>query len=238
MVVFPPKILVENNVTTKASYITHDACRIFGSLWKTKKIPGKVIASEKRIPAGSTRNATFITVELTLPGRIVLKELNRRLVEYTPPSYEVYVAIDVVAAPDATIDAITDPIPTAHTDVLRPISTSQTIYPPPTTAPPILPNAPAPLPMPPLPHPVVDYNQAAIATTFNGRPPPPPSLRPVAPVPAPACFAQEVHGRIRVINDRAIKFDVNGPIPHYQWYISDSLGERIMQYWEGRSPER
>jgi len=32
-----------------------------------------------------------------------------------------------------------------------------------------------------------------------------------------------------VINDRAIKFDVNGPIPHYQWYISDSLGERIMQ---------
>ena len=89
MIILPPKSVVGNNVTTKASHVTHDVCRIFGSLWKTKKVPGVVIASEKRTPDGSTRNATFITVEWTLPGRVVLKELNGRLVEYVPPIVEV-----------------------------------------------------------------------------------------------------------------------------------------------------
>ena len=113
------------------------------------------------------------------------------------------------------LDATTDPIPTAHTDAPHPISTPKKIDPPPTTAPPILPDTPTPLHIPPLPHPVADSNQAAISSAFNGLPPPSPP-RPVDPVPAPACVVQEAHGRMWAINDREIKFDVNGPIPHRQ----------------------
>ena len=58
-----PKMIVGNTVSTKASHITNDAARIYGSLWKMKKLNGVVIACDIRIPKGGTRNATFITVE-------------------------------------------------------------------------------------------------------------------------------------------------------------------------------
>ena len=50
------------------------------------------------------RNGTFITCEWTLPGRVITKELNRRLVEYVPLGNDV-VHVAVAVTPDATIDA-------------------------------------------------------------------------------------------------------------------------------------
>ena len=49
-----------------------------------KKVNGVVSACDIRFPEGSTRNATFITVEWVLTGHVVLKELNGRLIEYMP----------------------------------------------------------------------------------------------------------------------------------------------------------
>ena len=228
MVVVPPKTVVGNNVTTKASNVTHDACRIFGSLWKTKKIPGKVIASDKRIPDGSTRNATYITAEWTLPGRVVVKELNGRLVEYMPPSDEVAdVAVVAAVAPDAIINATADPILPVHTNVSHTVSTPQATDPPP------IPQSPRTVP----PQQDVDTIDGIDIISFPADAPPPPLMpplppsRPTAPVQAPVCGtqAQEAHGRVWTIDDRAITVDVNGPIPYRQWYIIDSMGERIMQ---------
>ena len=71
-----PKTIVGNNVSTKAYSITNDATLIYGSLWKTNKVNGVVIACDRRIPYGGTHNATFITVEWFLPGRVVVKEFN------------------------------------------------------------------------------------------------------------------------------------------------------------------
>ena len=68
-----PKTIVGNTVSTKASRVTNDAARIYGSLCKTKKVNGVVIACDRQIPEGGTRNATFITVEWVLPGRVVVK---------------------------------------------------------------------------------------------------------------------------------------------------------------------
>ena len=67
------KTIVGNTALTKASHITNDAARIYGSLWKTKMVNGVVIACDRRITKGGTRNATFITVEWVLPGRVVVK---------------------------------------------------------------------------------------------------------------------------------------------------------------------
>jgi len=226
MVVVPPKTVVGNKVKTKASYVTHDACRIFGSLWKSKKISGKVIASDKRIPHGSTRNATFITTEWTLPGRVVVKELNGRLVEYMPPSDEddaiVAAVAAPVAAPDEIINATADPILPVHTNISHTVST------PPATDPHPIPQSPPTVP----PQKDVDTVDGIDIISLPNDVPPPPSMpplppsRPTAPVP---CGAEEAHGRVWTIDDRAITEDVNGPIPYRQWYIIDSLGERIMQ---------
>ena len=68
-----PKTIMGKTVSTKASHTTNDAARIYGSLWKTKKVNGVVIACDIRIPKVGTRNATFITVEWVLPGRVVVK---------------------------------------------------------------------------------------------------------------------------------------------------------------------
>ena len=68
-----PKTIVGNTVSTKVSHITNDAAHIYGFLWKTKKVNGVVIACDRGIPDGGTRNATFITVEWVLPGRVVVK---------------------------------------------------------------------------------------------------------------------------------------------------------------------
>ena len=77
-----------------------------------------MIASDKRIPDGSTRNATYITAEWTLPGRVVVKELNGRLVEYMPPGDEVAdVAVVAAVAPDEIINATADPILPVHTNI-------------------------------------------------------------------------------------------------------------------------
>ena len=54
-----PKTIVGNTVSTKASHITNDAARIYGSLWKMKKVTGVVIACDRRIPEGGTRNDTL-----------------------------------------------------------------------------------------------------------------------------------------------------------------------------------
>ena len=47
---------------------------------KTKKVNGVVIACDRKIPEGGTRNATFIIVEWVLPGRVVVKESNGRVI--------------------------------------------------------------------------------------------------------------------------------------------------------------
>ena len=73
-----PKTIIGNRICAKASHITHIVALIYGSLWKMKKVNGGIIASKKRVPEGSTRNATFVTAEWSLPGRIVVKELNSR----------------------------------------------------------------------------------------------------------------------------------------------------------------
>ena len=76
MPVVPPKIIVGKNVLAKSSHVTNDAACIYELLWKSKKLNGVVIASEKRVPDGGTHNVTFITVEWSLLGRIIMKELN------------------------------------------------------------------------------------------------------------------------------------------------------------------
>ena len=101
-----PKTIIGNIVSAKASHITNDAARIYGSLWKSKKINGVVIASEKRIPDGGSRNATFITAEWSLPGRILVKELNGRLVEYVPDAN----GEDIVAEPSTEGTVIDAPV--------------------------------------------------------------------------------------------------------------------------------
>ena len=205
MTFLPPKSVVGNNVTTKASHVTHNACRIFGSLWKTKKVPGIVISLEKRIPDGSSRNVTFITVEWTLPGRVVLKELNGRLVEFVPPSVEVP-SVEVAVAPDtriaASIENISEIILPSNIPVPNPISTLQVIDPPTTTQPPLI--------VPP-------------SKEVEG------SVSVESMILPSDLVAQEAHGRMWTINHRVEKRDVNGPIPHRKWYIIDSLGDRILQ---------
>ena len=104
----PPKTILGNTVSAKASHVTNDAARIYGSLWKTKKVNGVVIACDKRIPNGSTRNATFITVEWDLPGRVVVRELNGRVIDYVPGDEAVSTAVP--AQPDANIDVIANAI--------------------------------------------------------------------------------------------------------------------------------
>ena len=78
-----PKTIVGNTVSKKASHINNDAARIYISFWKMKKINGVVIACDRRIPKGGTRNVTFITVEWVLSGRAVTKELNGRVSQDT-----------------------------------------------------------------------------------------------------------------------------------------------------------
>ena len=99
-----PKIIIENRIYAKASHITNIAALIYGSLWKAKKVNGVIITCEKKVPEGSTRNATFVTAEWSLPGRIVVKELNSRLVQYIPDEN----GSEIVAIPqpaDAIVDA-------------------------------------------------------------------------------------------------------------------------------------
>ena len=73
-----PKTIVGNIVIAKALHITNNTAYICGSLWKSKKIKGVVIACARRIPDSSSCNATLIAVEWSLPGCVVLKELNGR----------------------------------------------------------------------------------------------------------------------------------------------------------------
>ena len=107
-----PINIVGNTVSTKASRANNDATRIYGSLWKTKKLNGVVIACDRRIPEGSTINATFISVEWVLPGCVVLKQLNRRVIQYVPGIEEVVVAVPV--RPDVNVDVVAYAIPLMH----------------------------------------------------------------------------------------------------------------------------
>ena len=100
-----PKTVVGNTVSANASLVTNDAVCIHRSLWKNKKINGVIIACDKRVPVGSTRNATFVTVEWSLPGRVLLKELSSRLVTYVPNAEPE--AVDQVAPP-GDVDNIDD----------------------------------------------------------------------------------------------------------------------------------
>ena len=109
-----PKTIAGNTVSKKASHITNDATRIYGPLWKTKKVNGVVIACDIRIPEVGTRNATFITVEWVLPGRVVLKEFNGRVVECVPGIEAVAVAVPV--RPDANVDVVFNAIPPINPD--------------------------------------------------------------------------------------------------------------------------
>ena len=208
-----PKTIVGNTVSTKASHITNDSACIYGSLWKTKKVYVVVIACDKRIPKGGTRNATFITVEWVLSGRIVVKELNGRVIEYVP-------GIEAVAVPvrtDANFDVVANAIPLINPNapavVDIPIATpqvtggpltetvlerSQPSPPPPPSLPPSLPPSPTlPPPYPPIP---------------NIEPPP---LQPLPnPLQVDDAIDQVSHGRTWVRDDLKANEDTNGPIPH------------------------
>ena len=124
-----PKMIVGNTVSTKVPHITNDVASIYGSLWKTKKVNGVVIACDRSIPEGGTHNATFITVKRVLPGRVVVKKLNGRVIECVPGIEAVAVAVPV--RPDANVDVVGDAIPLINTDapavVDIPIATPQVI---------------------------------------------------------------------------------------------------------------
>ena len=184
-----PKTIVGDTVSTKDSHIIKDAAHIYGSLWETKKVNGKVIACDRSIPEGGTRNATFITVDLFLPGRVVVRELNGRVIECVPGIEVVVVAVPV--CPDANVDVVANAIPLINPDapavVDIPISTPQVIGgplpenvletsppspPPPPSLPPSPPSSPhllpipniAPPPLQPLPNPLqVDDDIAQVA---------------------------------------------------------------------------
>lgn len=72
ILVVGPKTIVGITVTAKASHITYNEIRIYGSFWKLKKIKGVVITYARRVPGSSTQKVTFITMEWSLPGRIVI----------------------------------------------------------------------------------------------------------------------------------------------------------------------
>ena len=71
MPVVPSKTIVGNNVLAKASHVTNDEVRIYGSLWKLKKLNGVVITSENEFLTAahamllsSPRNGVFLVVQL------------------------------------------------------------------------------------------------------------------------------------------------------------------------------
>ena len=109
-----PKTILGDTVSTKKYHITNDAARIYGSLWKMKKVNGVVIACERQIPEGGTRNATFINVEWVLPGRVVVKELNGRVIQYVPAIEAFAVAVPVRS--DANVDMVANAIPLINPD--------------------------------------------------------------------------------------------------------------------------
>ena len=214
-----PKTIVGNTVSTKASHVTNDAARIYGLLWKNNKVNGVVIACDRRIIEGSTRNATFITVEWVLTGHVVLKELNGRVIEYVPGIEAVVVAVTV--RPDTHFYVVSNAIPLINPDapavVDIPIVTPQVIGGPlPETFLEKYPSSPPPPPyLPPSP------------TS------PPPSLLipniappPLQPLPNPPqvddAISQVAHGRTWVRDDLKPNKDTNGPIPHRLWYVTDS----------------
>ena len=61
-----------------------------------KKVNGVVSACDIRIPEGSTRNATFITIEWVLPRGVVVKDLNGIVSEYVPGIEVVAVAVPII----------------------------------------------------------------------------------------------------------------------------------------------
>ena len=167
-------------MNAKASHITNDAARIYGSRWKTKLIKVVVISCEKRVPEGSTRNATFATVKWSLPGQVVVKELNGQLLMYVPnvePD-----AVAEVAPPDnednlddvaAQVHAVPKPV----ADQL-PVEDIGVIIPAP---PPPIPPSPSPAALPPTPPPIPPPE-------LSSDPPTPP-----APAQYPPKFAQIAH---------------------------------------------
>ena len=231
MPVVPPKTIVGNGVSAKASQITNDAARIYGSLWKVKRINGIVIASEKRILDGGTRNATFITAEWSLPGRILIKELNGRLIEYVPDANGVEIVAEPLAEGDmgdaqvahaAAVHALPEPIiesavqaenegadpPTPHYPPMPPL-------PVPPADPPVVDPAPVHAP---IPIPVTAPPDAPTANSTNETP-----NRPSVPI------AQVAHNTTWVIDDAASKRDINGAIPRRLWYLTDATGDRISE---------
>ena len=229
-----PKTIVGNTVSTKASHVTNDAAHIYGSLWKTKKVNGVVIACDRRIPKGSTRNATFITLEWVLPGHVVVKYLKGRVIEYVPVVEAVVVAVPV--RPGANVDVVANAIPLINPNapavVDIPIATPQVLVGPLPetfleTSPPFPPPPPFLPPSPPLPPPY--------PTIPNILTPP------LQPLPNPPqvddAIAQVAHGRTWVCDDLKANEDTNGPIPHRLWYITDSKGYRITQNDQGRIEE-
>ena len=186
-----------------------------------------MIASEKRIPDGGSRNATFITAEWSLPGRILVKELNGRLVEYVPEATgaEIVAAwlregtiVDSPVAHAAAVHAVPEPIIESTVQAGNESDDSDTIADPP-SPPPINPPVVRPAPAPtliPIPPP---------------NPPDEPAPNPIdaAPDQPSVPIAQVAHNRTWVIDDAASKRDINGSIPHRLWYITDATGDRISE---------
>ena len=157
-----------------------------------------MIASEKPVPDGGTRNATFITVEWSLPGCVVIRELNGRVVQYIfdeeeeelvdeplPEGTLVNVSNATVTVVHALSDLIVDSIVPAGNG-----SDDSSV----TTTPPIPP--PAPPPVPP--------------TTPDTPAPNPTDVPPDQP---PVPIARAACNRTRAIDYAANKRDVNGVIP-------------------------
>ena len=256
-------------VGAKARLLTHNAARIYGSNWKTKIVFGKVAASEKRIPDGTTRKATFVTAEWVICGNIVVKELNARNVEYYPdedilPVFVEYAdaddPVDATAVPvnenaAANAAASVDPPPTddEQSEDIPPINN---LPPDPTLQEetinnqnePPAPNTTQQNDQPPAPN-TTQQNPANLPSYNEGAPPPPSSVAQstlptssknnpttatatnnnAGAAPNNGIVAQIAHERRWVLNDTVLQSDLNGPIPHRQWYVTNPVGERITQ---------
>ena len=219
-----PKSVVGTKITILARHITHDAARIYGSVWKTKKIEGTVVASQKRVPPGGSRNTTFITGDWALPGRNVIKEVNGRLVELleTAGAASAPLAAPAVAGGAAPPAAAAPAPPTTPThwrdnqldahgiiqDLNLQLEEQHEVT--------------APHPPDDFPTPASDQHDDGETTdtdrsTINNNDN------------DTNLMAQVAHGRKWVVNHAETQQDINGPIPHREWYMLDEVGDRISE---------
>ena len=224
-----PKTVPGNTVSTKVSFITHDAARIYGVQWRSKKIRGRVISSTKRVPAGSSRNQTFVTAEWYLPTRVVVKELSGRVVDFVHSDG----AADGEESetPSPLNDDPTTPAPPANTneEATTPSTTNTTAhsftsstsnnpsssaYTPSTTTTATSATTAASVV-------VAAQNSDAGSTTDTDT---------SVSLPVGESVEFIAHGRKWIQKDNEMTDDINGSVPSRTWYMIDEFGDRIGQH--------